>query len=65
MKNSTTETRVGTIERLIELLETVNPTSVNNDGKPGEFVAELCKEGGRSPPRADYPTRLTMSPEVR
>ncbi len=32
-------------ERLIQLLETVNPTAVNNDdGKPGEFLAELCNE---------------------
>jgi hypothetical protein len=34
-----------TTERLIQLLETVNPTAVNNDtGKPGEFLAELCRE---------------------
>jgi hypothetical protein len=34
-----------TTKRIMELLETVNPTAVNNDdGKPGEFLAELCKE---------------------
>jgi hypothetical protein len=34
-----------TTERLIQLLETVNPTAVNNDdGKPGEFLAKLCKK---------------------
>jgi hypothetical protein len=32
-------------ERIIELRETVNATAVSNDdGKPGEFLAELCKE---------------------
>jgi hypothetical protein len=32
-------------ERIIQLLESVNPTAVNNDdGKPGEFLAELCRE---------------------
>lgn len=32
-------------KRLIELLETVNATAVDNDhGKPGEFLAELCRE---------------------
>jgi hypothetical protein len=42
-----------TPERIIELLE----TAVNNgDGKPGEFLAELCKGGGRPPPRADDPS---------
>jgi hypothetical protein len=34
-----------TTERLIQLLETVNRTAVNSDdGKPGEFLTELCKE---------------------
>ena len=34
-----------TTERLLQLLETVNATAVNNDdGKPGEFLAELCKK---------------------
>jgi hypothetical protein len=34
-----------TTERLIQLLETVNPIAVNSDdGKPGEFLAELCRE---------------------
>lgn len=34
-----------TTERLIQLLENVNATAVNNDdGKPGELLAELCKE---------------------
>ena len=34
-----------TTERLIQLLETANATTVNNDDcKPGEFLAELCKE---------------------
>jgi hypothetical protein len=41
-----------TTERLIQLLETVNapvetvnaPAVNNDDGKPGEFLAELCKE---------------------
>ncbi len=34
-----------TTERLIQRLETVNPTAVNrDDGKPGEFRAELCRE---------------------
>jgi len=38
-----------TIERLIQLLETVNPIAVNNDdGKPGEFLAELCREVRRA-----------------
>ena len=44
-----------TAERLIELLETINATAVNNDdGKPGEFLAKLCG-GGRSPPRPHDP----------
>ena len=34
-------------ERIIQLLETVNATAVNNDdGKPGEFLAEPCREAG-------------------
>ena len=34
-----------TTSRLIQLLETVNPTAVNSDdSKPGEFLAELCRE---------------------
>jgi len=34
-----------TTERIIQLLETANATAVNNDdGEPGEFLAELCKE---------------------
>ena len=33
-----------TTERIIEFLEAVNTTAANNhDGKPGEFLAELCK----------------------
>lgn len=32
-------------ERLIQLLETVNAEAVNNDGgKPGEFLAGVCRE---------------------
>jgi hypothetical protein len=32
-------------ERLICLLESVNADAVNNDdGKPGEFLAEVCHE---------------------
>ena len=39
-----------TTERIIELLETVNRTAVNNDhGKPGEFLAELCREAADRP----------------
>jgi hypothetical protein len=39
-----------TTERLIQLLETVNPTAVNNDdGKPGEFFAKLCRESAEGP----------------
>jgi hypothetical protein len=42
-------------ERLIQLLETVNPIAVNNDdGKPGEYLAELCKEA------ADRLRQLTL-----
>ena len=42
-----------TTERLIQLLETVNATPINNeDGKPGEFLAELS----RYPTRAVAPT---------
>ena len=33
-----------TTERLIQLLETVNPI-----GKPGEFLAELCRESAERP----------------
>jgi hypothetical protein len=39
-----------TTERLIQLLETVNPTAVNNDdAKPGEFLAKLCREPAEQP----------------
>src|SRR4029077_6114863 len=39
-----------TTERLIQLLETVHPTAVNNDdGRPGEFLAELCRESAERP----------------
>lgn len=35
-------------ERLICLLESVNADAVNNDGgKPGEFLAEVCREAAR------------------
>jgi hypothetical protein len=48
-------------ERIIQLLETVNATAVNNDdGKPGEFLAEPCTGGGRSPPRADDPLTVLV-----
>jgi hypothetical protein len=34
-----------TTERIIQLLETVNSIAVSNDdGKPGEFLAELYRE---------------------
>lgn len=34
-----------TTERLICLLESINAEAINNDGgKPGEFVAEVCRE---------------------
>ena len=34
-----------TTERIIQLLETANANAVNNDdGEPGEFLAELCNE---------------------
>jgi hypothetical protein len=40
----------------MQLLESVDATAVNNDdGKPGEFLTEPCREAGRSPPRADDP----------
>jgi hypothetical protein len=33
-----------TTERLIQVLETVNATALNNDeGKPGEFLVELSR----------------------
>jgi hypothetical protein len=39
-----------TTERLIQLLETVNPTAVNNDDdKPAAFLAELCRESAERP----------------
>jgi hypothetical protein len=39
-----------TTARLIQLLETVNPIAINNDdGKPGEFLAELCRESADRP----------------
>jgi len=44
-----------TTERLIQLLETVNPIAVNNDdSKPGESLAELCRESAER--RAHQPT---------
>ena len=34
-----------TTKRLIQLVETLNAIAVNNDdGKPGKFLAELCKK---------------------
>jgi hypothetical protein len=40
---------------LTQLLGTVNATTVNNDdGKPGEFLAELCNEA------ADRPRQLAI-----
>jgi len=37
-----------TTERLIDLLETVNATAIDNDGgKPGEFLAALCREAAQ------------------
>jgi hypothetical protein len=43
-------------KRTMQLLESVDATAVNNDdGKPGEFLTEPCREAGRSPPRADDP----------
>jgi hypothetical protein len=39
-----------TTKRLIQLLETVNQSAVNNDdSKPGEFLAELCGESAERP----------------
>jgi hypothetical protein len=32
-------------ERLIQILQTVNPTAIDNDGgRPGEFLAEVCHQ---------------------
>jgi hypothetical protein len=32
-------------ERIIQILETVNATAIDNDGgKPGEFLADICRE---------------------
>jgi hypothetical protein len=47
-----------TTERLIQFLETVNATAVNNNGgKPAEFLAEPCKEAADRL-RADEPSDL-------
>jgi hypothetical protein len=50
-----------TTERLIQFLETVNATAVNNDdGKPGEFLAELCRESSE-PLWKRWPARIRLS----
>ena len=38
-----------TVERLIDILLSVNPTAIDNDdGKPGEFLAEACHEAAEA-----------------
>lgn len=60
-----------TTERLIQLLDSINATAINNDGgDPGEFIAALCREAAQrlrdltAPPRTPHEDELRVASAI-